>query len=84
MKKIKAILKLMVLTGILIILGTAGASDLGRISLLESISQILLGAIFIFCGGAGLNLVKILRPLKRKRINFQKQKSYERKTAEVA
>lgn len=75
MKTIQAILKLTVLTGIIIILGTAGASDLGRISLLESISQVLLGAIFIFLGGAGLNLIKILKPYRRKGAKLHKRKT---------
>ncbi len=75
MKIIQTILKLTVLTGIIIILGTAGASDLGRLSVLESISQVLLGTIFIFLGGAGLNLIKILKPSRRRRARIHKRKT---------
>lgn len=85
MKKLKTILKLTVFAGILIILGTAGASDLGRLSVLEGLSQIILGSIFIFCGSAGLNLIKFFQSAKRKRIGFQRCKTHERKaTARVA
>ena len=74
MKTIQTILKLIIFAGIIIILGTAGASDLGRLSLLESISQGLLGTIFIFSGGAGLNLIKIIRP-RHKRAKLHKRKT---------
>lgn len=71
MKKAKTLSKLIIFIGIIIILGTAGASDLERLTLLESISQILLGSIFIFCGTAGLGLLKILKPAKSKREKIQ-------------
>lgn len=75
MKTIQTILKLIILSGIIIIIGTAGASDLGRLSLLESISQVLLGIIFIFSGKAGLNLIKILKPRHRRQAKFHKRKT---------
>ncbi len=84
MKKAKAILKLIILSGVIIILGTAGSSDLGRITLLESISQVILGVILIFCGNAGLNLIKILKPAKRKRVRFARRKAYESKPIHAA
>ncbi len=67
MKTSKIISKAMIFLGAAIILGTAGASDLMELSLAESISQILLGVIFIFCGKALLNLLKLLTPMKRKK-----------------
>lgn len=67
MKTSKIISKAMIFLGVAILLGTAGASDLMELSLTESVSQILLGIIFIFCGKAGLNLLKLLSPIKRKK-----------------
>ncbi len=81
MKKAKAILKLTIFFGLAIILGTAGASDLGRLTLLESISQVLFGIILIFAGSAGLRLIK---EAKRKRVNFKKRRVYEANTINAA
>ncbi len=84
MKKAKTILKLSILVGIIIILGTAGASDLGRLSINESLSQIILGIILMFCGNAGLSLIKLCKSGKRKNMRFQKNKPCKHKTANAA
>ncbi len=66
MKNTKNFFKLMIFAGIFIILGTAGASDLGRIALSEIFSQITLGFILIISGKTGLKILKAISVPKRK------------------
>lgn len=84
MKKLKFLLKATVLSGIIIILGTAGASDLGRIDLEECFSRILLGLALICIGKAGLNMAKLTSLQRKRPKNFQKQKSLTERTANAA
>lgn len=84
MKKIKSIFKLTIFIGIIIILGTAGASDMGRLSVLESLSQIIFGLILIVCGNMGINFIKLISLAHRKRPAIAKSKPCKRHTAKAA
>lgn len=75
MKKAKFLLRLMILTGILIIFGTAGASDLERINLADCVSQIMIGGGLILSGKAGLNFLKAARLTRRKKAHQGKPKT---------
>lgn len=66
MKKAVNCLKLIIFIGIMIILGTAGASDLGRLEIRECISSLLSGALLIVGGTAGLRLIAIVKELRQK------------------
>lgn len=72
MKNLNFIFRLMISSGILIILGTAGASDLERLGLSETLSQILLGAGLFFAGRLGLSLIKAKRAVLRRRVRRNK------------
>ena len=66
MKKTEDCLKLIIFIGIMVILGTAGASDLGRLEIRECISGILLSASLIVSGTAGLRIMAVVKELGRK------------------
>lgn len=72
MKNLNFIFRLMIFSGILIILGTAGASDLERLGLSETFSQILLGAGLFFTGKLGLSFIKAKRTVLRRRVRRHK------------
>ena len=72
MKKANFIFKLMIIAGIFIVLGTAGASDLGRIDLSEIISHILFSTILIVSGKLGLKIIKPKHSLIRRKIRKTK------------
>ena len=72
MKKANILFKLTIMAGIFILLGTAGASDLERIGLTETFSQILLGITLILSGKLGLMILKVKRASIRRKMRRTK------------
>ncbi len=72
MKKANILFKLTIITGIFILMGTAGASDLERIGLTETFSQILFGIVLILSGKLGLMILKVKRASIRRRMKRSK------------
>jgi hypothetical protein len=72
MKKANILFKLTIVAGIFILLGTAGASDLERIGLAETFSQILLGITLILSGKLGLMILKVKRASIRRKMRRTK------------
>ncbi len=58
MKRLQTLFKMTVFAGIIIILGTAGASDLERLGIEDAIWQIVLGGILTVSGSLGLRAAK--------------------------
>lgn len=67
MKKAENLLKLTIFAGIILILGTAGASDLGRLTAGECLSKLFLGIAMISGGGTGLKIVAALKSAGQRR-----------------
>ena len=78
MKKTIILLRLIISAGILIIFGTAGASDLERIGLSEIFSQLILGGSLIMFGRFGLTIIKAKQTIHRKKIRKGKAVSINR------
>ena len=72
MKKANILFKFTIMTGIFILIGTAGASDLERIGLAETFSQILLGITLILSGKLGLMILKVKRASIRRKMRRTK------------
>ncbi|MBE7011867.1 MAG: hypothetical protein E7415_04255 [Ruminococcaceae bacterium] len=72
MKKTSIFLRLVIIAGVFIILGTAGASDLERLNLSEIFPYMLLGVSLIMFGRFGLMLVKARQTSIRRKIRRSK------------
>ncbi|MBQ2890818.1 MAG: hypothetical protein IJE44_04135 [Clostridia bacterium] len=83
MKNTKTIFKLLIFAGIFILLGTAGASDLGRLSITEIVSKVTLGFSLILTGRFGIAVLKH-RCAKRKRIISAQRRKAQRSLVSAA
>ena len=83
MKNTKTIFKLLIFAGILILLGTAGASDLERLGTNEILSNIILSLSLILSGRVGLSFVKH-RYAKRRRILSSQRRKAQRSLVSAA
>lgn len=69
MKKINNSLNLIVFIGVIIILGTAGASDLENLSFSEMLTQMELGIKLVVFGKSGMLFLKVLKAHRQKKRN---------------
>lgn len=70
MKTVKKFFNALITIGFLVLIGTAGASDCGILSVAETCNQILFSAIMIMSGYAGKWLLLKIIKRKKKKIVF--------------